>query len=190
MNYQILPLFVTKITTLLFLFIALLLSFFGVSALLCYFILIGIAFPVVISMRLHRLQASGVALTLAEDSQWIIYIYGFPAQEQRSVLKNTCFSSHARLRQFFILGFSGRLCLQIACIAILIQEYINGGNVIATLFALTFLVTLAGKGVHSVYRVIGNHWQCESLTTSTGTIWYQGFISKGQTKEPLLDELV
>jgi hypothetical protein len=112
MNYQIFPLFFMRITALLFFLLAVGLSFIGISSLITYFILIGIVFPVIVSMHLHRLNEAGTALTLTENTQWMVYIHGFPAQEQRSVLKNPCLFSQARLRQFFIYGFSGKLCLQ------------------------------------------------------------------------------
>ena len=75
MNYQVFPLIFMRITTLLFFFIAVGLNFLGVSALICYFVLVGVAFPIAISMRLHRLNESGLALTLTENSQWLIYLY-------------------------------------------------------------------------------------------------------------------
>ena len=190
MNYQIFPLFFTRIITLLFFLIAVGLTFIGVSALLSYFFLVGVAFPVVISMRLHRLNESGLALTLTENSQWIIYIHGFPAQEQRSVLKNPCFFSQARLRLFFIASFSCKLCLQIACIAILIYDYTHGGNVAGVLFALVCLLAFTGRCLYWLSRIIGNKWQCETLTTDTGSVWHQGFSPKGEGRETLFSQLI
>ncbi|MCU6174617.1 hypothetical protein [Citrobacter cronae] len=188
MNYQVFPLFFMRIATLLFFFIAVGFHFLGISALISYFFLVGVAFPVAISMRLHRLNESGLALTLTENSQWITYIHGFPAQEQRSVLKNPCFFSRERLRQFFIAGFTGKLCMQIVCIAILMRDYTNGGNALAALFALIFLIAFATRNISWLYRIITNKWQCEALTTDTGSIWYQGFLPKG--KGTLLSQLV
>ena len=189
MNYQIFPLFFTRVGTLLFFLIAVGLLFFGVSALISYFILVGIVFPVLISMRLHRLNESGLTFVLTETSQWMIYIHGFPAQEQRAVLKNPCFFSPQRLRQFFIAGFSGKLCIQIGCFIILAYDYANDGDAIATLVALVCLLLLTGNCVRSLYRVITNQWRCEDLTTDTGTVWYQGFIHNGGLKVTLLKQL-
>ncbi|HHC5224496.1 hypothetical protein M5R23_18625 [Citrobacter freundii] len=106
MNYQIFPLFFMRITALLFFLLAVGLSFIGISSLITYFVLIGIVFPVIVSMHLHRLNEAGTALTLTENTQWMVYIHGFPAQEQRSVLKNPCFFSQARLRQFLSMGLA------------------------------------------------------------------------------------
>lgn len=190
MNYQVFPLFFMRVTPLLFLLVAVGLHFLGISALISYFVVVGIIFPVGISMHLHRLNESGLALTLTENSQWTIYIHGFPAQEQRSVLKNPCFFSQARLRRFFIVGFSGKLCLQIACIVILTYDYTRGGNALAALFALICLLAFTGRCMWCLYQVTGNHWQCETLTTDTGSVWYQGFSPKGTDRKTLFSQLV
>ncbi|MDE9617019.1 hypothetical protein [Citrobacter portucalensis] len=190
MNYQVFPLIFMRITTLLFFFIAVGLNFLGVSALICYFVLVGVAFPIAISMRLHRLNESGLALTLTENSQWIIYIHGFPAQEQRSVLKNPCFFSQARLRQFFIISFSCKLCLQVACIGILVCDYNHDGNVAGVLFVLICLLAFAGRSLYWLSGIIGNKWQYETLTTDTGSVWYQGFSPKGEGRETLFSRLI
>ncbi|HGH3392080.1 TPA: hypothetical protein ACJIKU_001921 [Citrobacter freundii] len=166
------------------------LSFIGISSLITYFVLIGIVFPVIVSMHLHRLNEAGTALTLTENTQWMVYIHGFPAQEQRSVLKNPCFFSQARLRQFFIYGFSGKLCLQIACIAILAHDYANGGNTVAALFVLACLLIFAGISTRALYCVATHQWQCETLTTNTGSVWYQGFFPGKEGRETLFSRLV
>ena len=189
MNYQVFPLFFMRVVTLLFFLIAVGLHFVGISALISYFVLVGVLFPVVISMRLHTLSESGQALILSENSQWTIYIHGFPAQEQRSVLKNPCFFSHARLRRFFIASFIGKLCLQIACIAILACDYSHGANTLAAAFTLVCLLIFVGSNAGTLYRVIANQWQCENLTTDTGTVWYQGFMQNGEKKIAMLSRL-
>jgi hypothetical protein len=189
MNYQVFPLFFMRMITLLLFLIAVGLHFVGISALISYFVLVGVIFPIMISMRLHTLNESGQALILAENSQWTTYIHGFPAQEQRSVLKNPCFFSQARLRKFFIACFSGKLCLQIACIVILVCDYTNGANAIAAMFALVCLLVFAVSSVSALYRVIANRWQCENLTTDTGTVWCQGFMLNGEKKMAMLARL-
>lgn len=70
MNYQVFPLF-TRTITLLFFLIGFAFCLFGISALLTYSIVVGLFFPVGISMRLHRLNETGLALTLTEDTRWI-----------------------------------------------------------------------------------------------------------------------
>lgn len=189
MNYQVFPLLFMRVTTFIFFLLAIGLHFLGISALIYYFVIVGVAFPVGVSMRLHTLNDSGLALTLTENSQWMTYICGLPAQEQRSVLKNASFYSHARLRQFFIGGFSSKLCTQLGCFVILAYDYAHGGNAIAALFALICLLLFAGSCVWSLYRVIANQWHCEDLTTDTGTVWYQGFIGDGERKVTLLKQL-
>ena len=81
MNYQVFPLF-TRTITLLFFLIGFAFCLFGISALLTYSIVVGLFFPVGISMRLHRLNETGLALTLTEDTRWITYIV-FGQQKER-----------------------------------------------------------------------------------------------------------
>lgn len=189
MNYQVFPLLFTRITTLLFFLLALGFSFIGISALLSYIVLIGIIFPVIISMHLHRLNETGAALTLTENTQWITYILGFPAQEQRAVLKNPCFFSEARLRQFFLFSFSGKLCLQASCIVILMRDYANGINALFALFVLIILLACISKSVWVLYQLITGKWLRESLTTDSGSIWFQGFLGEGSKRTALFKQL-
>lgn len=182
MNYQVFPLLFTRITTLLLFFLALGLSFIGISSLLSFYIVVGVVFPLIISMRLHRLNETGAALTLTENSQWMTYIHGFPAQEQRSVLKNPCFFSEPRLRQFFIASFSGKLCLQIACLAILAHEAANQANTIVVLLVLMILLVYISKSIWILFRLITGKWLCESLATDSGSVWFQGFLGEGSKK--------
>lgn len=192
MNYQVFPIF-TRITTLLFFLFSFISCFFGISALLTYCVLVGLFFPISISMRLHRLNETGIALTLTENTQWITYIHGFPAQEQRAVLKNPCFWSTERIQQFFIRCFVGKMVLQGSCIAILAYEFqsFKGSevSVILALLALLYLLYMSAKSAHMLYLVATNQWQCESLTTSRGSIWYQGFLPTKEGRDTLFARL-
>lgn len=107
MNYQVFPLF-TRTITLLFFLIGFAFCLFGISALLTYSIVVGLFFPVGISMRLHRLNETGLALTLTEDTRWITYIHGFPAKEQRDVIKNPCFGQQKERGNFFFAALRAR----------------------------------------------------------------------------------
>ena len=192
MNYQVFPLF-TRTITLLFFLIGFAFCLFGISALLTYSIVVGLFFPVGISMRLHRLNETGLALTLTEDTRWITYIHGFPAKEQRDVIKNPCFWSTERKRQFFLRCFASKMILQAACIAILACDVLSSEGdavtAILALLALLFLLYMSGKSAYSFYLLATNQWQCESLTTSGGSIWYQGFLPKKEGKDTLFARL-
>lgn len=165
MNYQVFPLF-TRTITLLFFLIGFAFCLFGISALLTYSIVVGLFFPVGISMRLHRLNETGLALTLTEDTRWITYIHGFPAKEQRDVIKNPCFWSTERTRQFFLRCFASKMILQAACIAILACDVLSSEGdavtAILALLALLFLLYMSGKSAYSFYLLATNQWQCES----------------------------
>lgn len=192
MNYQVFPLF-TRTTTLIVFLLSFIFCFFGISALLTYYVLVGLFFPVGISMRLHRLNEMGSALTLTEDTRWITYIHGFPAQEQREVVKNPCFWSKERTRQFFIRCFAGKIILQGVCIAILACEFLSfngeGITAILALLALLYLLYMSGKSAYMINLLATNQWQCESLTAPSGSIWYQGFLPTKKGRDTLLTRL-
>ncbi|MCP9660433.1 hypothetical protein [Escherichia fergusonii] len=66
MNYQLFSPFFTKVIMLLIALLCIVLASFGISAPFFYIVFIGIVFPVAISMRIHRLNETGTALTLTE----------------------------------------------------------------------------------------------------------------------------
>ena len=193
MNYQPFSPFFTRLSHLLLFVVCVGFLFCGLSAPFCYFILSGLFFPIVVSMRLHRLNESGSALTLTENTQWIAYIHGFPAQEQRAVLKNPCFYSVDRLRQFFIRCTVGKIALTLAGLGILAHEFMypKSDPVPLTLACVVLLGLLYAMGKHFylLYLLINNRWESELLTTRTGSIWYQGFITTKRGREPMFNRL-
>ncbi|SFT49548.1 hypothetical protein SAMN05192562_101509 [Kosakonia arachidis] len=98
------------------------LAFFGLSAPFLYVLLMGIVFPVLVSMRLHTLSQHDQATLLREISDWKVYMQGIPLQEQRASLKNPCFHKPERLQQFYWRGFIARFILQLMTLALLIQQ--------------------------------------------------------------------
>ncbi|WP_194206093.1 hypothetical protein [Superficieibacter sp. 1612_C1] len=193
MNYQLFSPFYTRLSHLLLLVVGLGFTFCGLSTPLFYFILSGLLFPVMVAMRLHRLNESGCALTLTESTQWIAYIYGFPAQEQRAVLKNPCFYSVDRLRQFFIRCAVGKTAMTLLSMGILAHEFLYPKNdpVTPSLACIVLLGLLyaMGKNFALLYTLIYNRWESELLTTRTGSIWYQGFITTKRGREPMFNRL-
>ncbi|HFZ1709421.1 TPA: hypothetical protein ACIJWR_002400 [Citrobacter sedlakii] len=194
MNYQIFPFIFTR-TAMLFLFVfAVVLTFFNLSALLTYLILVGLFFPIGISMRLHQLNETGVALTLTEKTHNITYIHGLPAHEQRVVIKNPCFWSKKRIQQFYIFSFLGKLILQGFCIAILAREYLltgaNAATDIVALLILVYMLSMSGRSAYMLYRIATHRWRCEPLTTSSGSVWYQGFLFEGNNRVTLFERLL
>jgi len=174
MNYQLFSPFFTKVIMLLIALLCIVLASFGISAPFCYIVFIGIIFPVAISMRIHRLNETGTALTLTESSHWIVYIHGFPAEEQREVLKNPCFWSTERVKQFFLRGLAGKVILQLACLALLVNEYFRStpgsGQDLLAAGVLFFILFSISKNFWTMYLLATDKWQCESLTTTSGSL--------------------
>ncbi|MTH44910.1 hypothetical protein [Intestinirhabdus alba] len=194
MNYQILPLFFSHLSTLLFFLSAIGLTFFGLSAPVVYFILLVLVLPIGLSMHLHRLNETGTALTLSENVWWMTYVYGLPAPEQRAMLKNPCFYSTDRIQQFFIRGFAGKISLQLTCIAIHIYECFalekEPLSIALALLVLLFLLCALGRSAFTASLIVTGKWQSETLTTDSGSVWYQGVITKGTRRETLFSRLV
>ncbi|OAT34066.1 putative inner membrane protein [Buttiauxella brennerae ATCC 51605] len=194
MNYQIFSPFSNRLSTFFVFVLSIVSAWLGLSAPVSYFFLLGFVFPIIISMRLHRLNETGTAYTLTENTHWTIYLYGFPSQEQRAVLKNPCFWSSDRIKQFFIRSFVAKSLLQCACLTILAQERIklaqNPMLVIIALPVLLCLLYAVGKSLYMLYLIMTDKWQCESLVTETGSVWYQGFMEKDGVREPLFSRLL
>ena len=148
------------------------LASFGISAPFFYIVFICIVFPVAISMRIHRLNETGTALTLTESSHRIVYIHGFPAEEQREILKNPCFWSTERVKQFFLRGLAAKVILQLACLALLVNEYFRStpgsGQDLLAAGVLFFILFSISKNFWTMYLLATDKWQCESLTVAFG----------------------
>lgn len=122
MNYQTTGSFIYSGRLFLAVLLALGLSFFGVSALLFYLFAVGLVFPVVVSMDLHRKKESGKIRVPDNREEWMVYVNGIPVRETRNTLANPAFMSQAALRRYFIVLFSVRIVLQvIACVMLAAQ---------------------------------------------------------------------
>lgn len=186
--------FLQKVVICLVALICIILANYGISAPVFYVFFIGIIFPVIISMRLHRLSEAGTALMITADLHWTQYIHGFPAQERLQVLKNPCFWSPQRLKAFFISGITGKLIIQCITIAILVLEYAPSPepSMKESLAAivLMFIVYKISRNLWTLYLIAAGKWQCETLMTESGSLWYQGFVKKGKKRVTLFSRLV
>ncbi len=101
MNYQTTTLWFYSPYHLLLVVAVIAATFLGLTAPILYFLVIGLLFPVLVSMRLHILSENGKATLIKEREEWMVYVQGIPVHETRASLKNPCFSTPERLRQFF-----------------------------------------------------------------------------------------
>lgn len=194
MNYQTSALWFYKPLYLVVSFLAILGMLFGFSAVLGYLLLAGIVFPLVVSMRIHRLNESGSALTIKENSEWLVYVQGIPVREQRSVLSNPCFISPQRTRQFFLRGFIARLAIQIACLIMLYQQFqatpVTTLSILIATVSLLALLYVFSRTLLSVKQLVSGQFSAEAVTSPTGSVWYQGYFSHGNAHDAGLEKLL
>lgn len=194
MNYQTSGLWFYKPLYLVLGSLALIATLFGFSSMLGYLLLTGLIFPVLVSMRIHLLNESGSALTIKENSEWMVYVHGLPVREQRSTLSNPCFLSPQRTRQFFLRGFIVRLAIQLTCLVILYQQFL--ASPITALSAsiagvsLLALLYVSARTLLSLTGLLNGRFLVETVTSPTGSIWYQGFFAHGEQRCTGLEQLL
>lgn len=169
------------------------LTFFGFSSPLFYMMMMGLALPVVIAMRLHTLSEAGSAWLINERSDWMVYVNGIPVQEQRSSLTNPCFMSPARLRQFYLRGFSCKIAIQLIALVMLL---VQGQNVelysykaLAEGILLCLLLLLLVSTIKAMRTVVTQRWEIQATTSANGVQWYQAFFPYKGNVKPALSHL-
>ncbi|SCC03495.1 hypothetical protein GA0061071_104258 [Kosakonia oryzendophytica] len=191
MNYQNTALLIYAPLYVLFVVTGFGLAFMGLSAPIFYGLCMGLIFPVVLSMRLHTLSESGQALLLKETTHWTVYVQGIPVQETRSSLKNPCFSTPQRLQQFFRRTLFARLALQVASVAMLVQQVsanplsIDYGA--AAFVALIILLVPLYRTVLLMRKVHIGEW---ALQRVDGVEGYQAFFIDKKGARTALDTLL
>ncbi|MBS1204262.1 MAG: hypothetical protein H6R25_1161 [Proteobacteria bacterium] len=166
------------------------LVFFGLSAPFLYGLLMGIVFPVLVSMRLHTLSQHGQATLLSEISNWKVYMQGIPLEEQRASLKNPCFRTPKRLQQFYWRGFIARLILQLMTLGLLIQqvgeiEWTNYAR-IAAVAAFILLLLPIYHTLTTMRDMRAGAWTLQRVEAADG---YQAFFQQEMRVRTALDVL-
>lgn len=194
MNYQTSALLFYKPLYLVLGSLAIIGTLFGYSSVLGYLLLAGLVFPVVVSMRIHRLNESGTALTIKENSEWLVYVHGLPVREQRAILGNPCFLSPRRTRQFFLRGFLARLAIQVACLVMLYQQFqahdLTTLSVAIAGISLLALLFVFSRTLLALRQLLTDSFRTEIVTSPTGSVWYQGFFSRGEARSAGLERLL
>ncbi len=167
------------------------LAFFGFPAPFLYGLLMGIVFPVLVSMRLHTLSEKGQATLLSEVSNWKVYMQGIPLEEQRSSLKNPCFRTPERLQQFFWRGFIARLLLQLMALALLIHQMQEiewtSYVVIAAVAAFILLLLPVYHTLTTLRGMRAGAWTLQRVEAANG---YQAFFQEKMRVRTALDALL
>lgn len=191
MNYQNTALLIYAPLYVLFVVTGFGLAFMGLSAPIFYGLCMGLIFPVVISMRLHTLSESGQALLLKETTHWTVYVQGIPVQETRSSLKNPCFSTPQRLQQFCMRTLLARLVLQVASVALVVQQAsanpLSPGYGAAAFVALIILLVPLYRTVLLLRKMHNGEWALQQLEGIDG---YQAFFIDKKGAHTALDKLL
>ncbi|SCB87016.1 hypothetical protein [Kosakonia oryziphila] len=190
MNYQTtaFPLYSPRYILLGVFYLAL--AFFGLPAPFLYGLLMGLVFPVLVSMRLHTLSQRGQVTLLSEISNWKVYIQGIPLEEQRASLKNPCFHTSERLQQFYWRGFIARLILQLMTLGLLIQQTreiewtIYAG--IAAVAAFILLLLSIYHTLATIRDMRAGAWALQRVEAANG---YQAFFQQKMRVRTALDVL-
>jgi len=191
MNYQTTALWFYSPYHLLLVFAVIAATFFGLTAPILYFLVIGLLFPVLVSMRLHILSENGQATLMKEREGWMVYVQGIPVHEKRASLKNPCFSTPERLRQFFMRGFIARALIQLAAITMLLDqaranplmsyEGLAAGTMLVLLLIPLYRTACAISEVHA------GKWALQEIDAATG---YQAYFVDNKQVKTALDRML
>lgn len=190
MNYQVASFWFYSGRAILMVMIALGLALFGATAAIFYGLLIGLVFPIAVSIRLHQLAEKGLAVIPKQASHWTVYVQGIPVQETRNYLTNPCFALQSHLRTFFLRAFVIKVMMQIALVLLLIRQlWLMPSLWVAIAGGLVglWLVYRCANSIAALNAVIKPGWQTEQITTQNETLWYRaGFGQQTTALERLL----
>ncbi|MBV8043494.1 MAG: hypothetical protein JO226_12800 [Pluralibacter sp.] len=184
MEYQTSALWFYKPLPLLAVVLSFALSFIGFSAGLGYMLLIGLFWPVLIALYLHRQKESMKVWSPQENSEWLVYVNAIPVREQRSLLTNPGFSSPAKARRFFLTGFLLKLILQAGCVVLAVWQFIAAPlDLYSVAGSLVLLIPLAAAILRTGQRLFAlNELQFAGIPHPDGQIWHQAqFVRSGET---------
>lgn len=179
MNYQSASIFIYTVRIFFAICLCGLLALIGISAPLFYLFVMGLVYPVILSVRLHSLSEKGVALLPKEKSEWMVYVHGIPVRETRSALTNPYFFSIESVKTFFLRAYFGKLLIQICAVVLLVQQTLEVswpwfylGVVVAALwFAYVIAMTLI-----ELISIMKNGWFVEKLVSPSQSEWFGGYI--------------
>ncbi|MHA8114725.1 hypothetical protein ACX122_16870 [Kosakonia cowanii] len=191
MNYQTTALWFYSPYHLLLVFAVIAATFLGLTAPILYFLVIGLLFPVLVSMRLHILSENGKATLMKEREEWMVYVQGIPVHEKRASLKNPCFPTPERLRQFFMRGFIARALIQFAAIAMLLDQaranpLISYEGLAAGTMLVLLLIPLY-RTARAISDVHAGKWALQEIDAATG---YQAYFVDNKQVKTALDRML
>ncbi|SUW61803.1 Uncharacterised protein [Buttiauxella agrestis] len=193
MNYQVTSLYFYSFKSLLWATLCCGLNFFGCQAPFLYLMVIGIVFPVLISIRLNTLTEQGAVRSNRETHDWLVFVRGIPVQEKRRHLSNPFFYSAQRATQFFLKGFLLRAALQASIIGWTIFRWPPAQEwwvYAAVLVALLVMLYSLWHTLCNLYALYKDNWEVESFTSPTESQWFRAFFSWGKNRQGALENLL
>ncbi|EPB3976797.1 hypothetical protein [Yersinia enterocolitica] len=204
MNYQSTSIWLYSVTFTVIAAISLFVAFFGLSAPIFYYLIVGLVFSVWVSLHLHRMAEKGVVYLMTEKTQWMVYVRGIPVQETRTSLKNPCFLSIVHLISFFRRFLVIKLLLQAVTLYLALTQtlelapsdtpYMLWVIVGLAIVIICFLISKMWLTAKSLLALQRSEWLIEEIQRDSFS-YYQGFIIKNdksghQILQPALTELL
>lgn len=197
MNYQVVPYWLYSGRAAFFILLAVLTGFSGMNAFLLWLLFYGIAWQLVVSLRLHTLKEKGLVSRSHDISHWIVYVYSIPVKEERAILKNPCFALEQNMKDFFFRLLIVKGITQAGFIVLLLVQYLRTEadvfsltTLAGALSALVMVVTLYKTG-QLIRALSANAFYTEKLQSESGSLWYQlCFVSRHSEKTAGLDKLL
>lgn len=193
MNYQVTSFYFYSFKAFLWACFCLALIFFGSSAPFLFLLVIGLVFPVLVSIRLHTLTEQGAVLSSSQTHEWMVYVQGIPVQETRRHLSNPFFYSKQRASQFFLKAFLFRAAIQIAIIGLMLfqwpsyEEFFSYAGVVLAFLVLLYSLMHTLYNLNAVYK---DSWQVESFTAPSESQWFQAFFTWRKRRQGALESLL
>ncbi|EPD8593072.1 hypothetical protein ACSE7D_001884 [Yersinia enterocolitica] len=187
MNYQSTSIWLYSVTFTVIAAISLFVAFFGLSAPIFYYLIVGLVFSVWVSLHLHRMAEKGVVYLMTEKTQWMVYVRGIPVQETRTSLKNPCFLSIVHLISFFRRFLVIKLLLQAVTLYLALTQtlelapsdtpYMLWVIVGLAIVIICFLISKMWLTAKSLLALQRSEWLIEEIQRDSFS-YYQGFIIK------------
>lgn len=165
-------------------FIALFLCSFallGVTAGAVWLIIMGLIYPVAVSMRLHILGQNKAVMLRQTCSEWIVYLPGIPVQEQQSALINAAFPSETALRRFYIRALTSKLILHAVTLSVLWLDAQHAAPtwywMLAAFITLTVLMKSMSSTLLMLRKVVRRQYSLCAIHLANP--WYEFDLNEG-----------
>ncbi len=193
MNYQVAPFWIYSAKLAFFIAIGIGLVFFSITSFILYLITIGIGWAVLVSLKIHGMKEKGLILKNRDLSNWVVYIYGIPVQEQRKSLSNPCFALLQNAKKFLRNAFIIKSVIQILFCGYILKQIVAIDNIYGQLIGLVaglYIVISAWQSIYAIFIIQNNRIIVEELVSPSDSRWYQiSFPRKNNQTNPALDKL-